>query len=288
METKGFLPVLKPKRKLLWLRVLLTTFGFYLVGIATLFLSNNPNLFPPVILIGSFMVPITYITFFYERLHLSQLRMPILILTFFYGGFIGVFAASLLEPFFIQRLTFVTAFEAGLIEEFVKILGVFIIAWRWGHAEELDGIILGAVAGMSFAALESTGYAFTAFLSSNGNLRTTLAIVLVRGVLSPLGHGTWTAIFAGVLFRETKSGHFRINLRVIGAYLLVVGLHGLWDGLPIVVTSATGSSLTVAIVEITIGLTGLTILFLMWREAVRLQNEALALQISEIREAGVD
>jgi protease PrsW len=204
-----------------------------------------------------------------------------IVLTFFYGGFIGVFAASLLEPIFIRSLTFVTAFEAALIEEFVKILGVFVIARRQGHDAELDGIILGAVAGMSFAALESSGYAFTAYLASNGNLSTTLWVVLVRGILSPLGHGTWTAIFGGILFRETRKGHFRFNLKVIGAYFLVVVLHGLWDGLPMTVGKLTGSGFLVGLVEILIGLTGLTILFFRWREAVRLQSQALALPSSE-------
>ena len=72
------------------------------------------------------------------------------------------------------------------------------------------GLILGAAAGMWFAALESMGYAFTAFLSSQGSLSATVNMTLLRGILAPIGHGTWTAILASVLFREGSAGHFRI------------------------------------------------------------------------------
>ncbi len=93
------------------------------------------------------------------------------------------------------------------------------IARHKRHDSEMDGLILGAAVGMGFAALESNGYAFTAFLESNGSISTTVGVTLIRGLLSPLGHGTWTAILASVLFRESRNGHFRIDLQVIGAYL---------------------------------------------------------------------
>jgi hypothetical protein len=57
-------------------------------------------------------------------------------------------------------------------------------------------------------------------------------VILLRGVLSLLGHGTWTALLASVLFREGRERHFRLKGKVLGAYVLVVVLHGLWDGLP--------------------------------------------------------
>jgi RsiW-degrading membrane proteinase PrsW (M82 family) len=99
----------------------------------------------------------------------------------------------------------------GLIEEFAKILGVLVIARHRRHDAELDGLILGAAAGMGFASMESSGYAFVAFLRSGGNLSLMVAVTLLRGILSPVGHGTWTAILASVLFRESAAGRFRIN-----------------------------------------------------------------------------
>jgi protease PrsW len=259
-----------------WWRVLLTAFGFYILGLVILVFSGNVNLFPTVVLLGSFMVPAAYVAFLYDHRHLSRLTVPVTALGFFYGGVLGVFAASILEPIFIQQLDFLTAFQVGLIEEFVKILGVLVIARRVRHDAELDGLILGAAAGMGFAALESTGYAFTAFLESRGSLSATVGVTLLRGLLSPLGHGTWSAILAGMLFRETRLGRFRLSRAVIGTYLAVVVLHGLWDGLPGLLTQFVSSGLDIMLAQAAVGAAGLFLLWWRWREARRLQEAALA------------
>ena len=124
----------------------------------------------------------------------------------------------MLEPIFIRRLTFESAFEVGLIEEFAKILGVIVVARHHRHDSEIDGVILGGAAGMGFAALESSGYVFTAFVQSGGSLSALVIVTLLRGLLSPFGHGTWTAILASVLFREGRPDRFRINRALIAAY----------------------------------------------------------------------
>jgi RsiW-degrading membrane proteinase PrsW (M82 family) len=283
MKPEAYMPNTEqsPQKRGLWWRVLLTAFLLYILGLVILTFTGNPNLFPTIVMLGSFMFPAAYVSFFYERRHLSRLTLPTIALSFFYGGLLGVFAASILEPIFVQRLDIFTAFTIGLIEEFVKILGVLVIARRWGHDSELDGLILGAAAGMGFAALESTGYAFTAFLESGGSLSATVIVILMRGILSPLGHGTWTAILVGVMFRESKAGRFHINLRVIGAYLTVVILHGLWDGLPGVIAFFTGSGLDVFISQSLVGVAGLIILWLRWRDAVRLQTAENRLTVEE-------
>jgi RsiW-degrading membrane proteinase PrsW (M82 family) len=266
----------KPPKANAWLRILLIGFLFYIISVALLYLTANPNLFPTVVMIGSFLVPISYVTFFYERGHLtSNLTLSTTLICFVFGGILGVLAASLLEPIFIRKIDFVSTITIGLIEEFAKILGVIIIARHRRHDSEMNGLILGAAAGMGFAALESTGYAFTSFLASGGSLDQTVVVTLLRGILSPIGHGTWTAILASVIFRESREGHFQINFKVIGTYLLVSILHGLWDGLPAVITSILGSGLDVFVGQAVVGGVGLFILWLRWREARRLQLEIL-------------
>jgi len=258
-----------------WWQVLLTGIFLYFIAVFVLVLTGNPNLFPTVVMLGSFLVPVTYVTFFYERRHLSRLKMSTTILSFVYGGILGVLSASLLEPIFIRRLDFTSSFTVGLIEEFAKILGVILIARRLKHDSEMDGLILGAAAGMGFAALESTGYAFNAFLQSGGSLSATVGVTLLRGILSPIGHGTWTAILASVLFRESREGHFRINGKVIGAYLTVSVLHGLWDGLPAAISVIFLPGLDVFVGQVIVASAGLFILWLRYREARRLQLEKL-------------
>jgi len=264
---------IRPPKANGWLRALITGFILYIASTVLLFLTQNPNLFPTVVMIGSFLVPVTYVTFFYERRHLSTLSISTTLTSFIYGGILGVLAASLLEPIFVRSINITSVLSIGFIEEFAKILGVLLIARRFRHDLEMDGLILGAAAGMGFAALESTGYAFTSFLASGGSVSTTVVVTLVRGILSPVGHGTWTAIFASVLFRESKEGRFHINYKVVGAYVLVAVLHALWDGLPTIITDYLGPGPDVFIGQAIIGGIGLFILWRRWREAIRLQQQ---------------
>jgi len=96
-------------------------------------------------------------------------------------------------------------------------------------------------------------------------------VTILRGILSPVGHGTWTAILAGVLFRESRQGHFRINGKVTAAFLGLALLHALWDGLPPLVAFLFSPGMDVFIAQTVVGGIGLLVLWLRWREARRLQ-----------------
>ena len=254
-----------------WLKVFLAGAIFFLLSLVIMVVTGNPNLFPTVVLIGNFMVPVAYVAFFYERRYLSQLSMPVTAYIFLYGGLLGVLASSILEPIFIRQMDLFSVALIGLIEEGAKILGVILIASRWKHDSEMDGLILGAAAGMGFAALESMGYAFTSFMASQGSLSATVGITLMRGILSPLGHGTWAAILASVLFRESHGKHFQINGKVIGAYLVVSLLHALWDALPPIIGSIFSAGYDVFIAQTILGGIGFVLLWLRWREAKQIQ-----------------
>lgn len=256
----------KSKRKY-WLRVLLFGFLTYVATIVTFILTGNINLFPSIVLIGNFLVPVAFVSFFYVRREWFSVNMSATAMCFFFGGALGTIAASLLEPVFISELTFTTAFTVGIIEEFTKLIGVFLIARHRQYNSILDGIILGSAAGMGFAAFESTGYAFTAFLQSGGSLSQTVFITLLRGITSPVGHGTWTAILSSVLLRESVHGRFFINTRVMRAYITVVILHGLWDGLPLVISHIFPSAYSVIMGQLILGTAGLFILYNRWKEA---------------------
>lgn len=250
-----------------WMRVLFIGFVIYVATIFTFILTGNINLFPSIVLIGNFLVPVAFVSFFYVRREWFSVNMPATAMCFFYGGALGTIAASLLEPVFIRELTFVSAFMVGIIEEFTKLIGVFLIAKNRRYNSILDGIILGSAAGMGFAAFESTGYVFTAFLQSGGSLSQTVFVTLLRGITSPVGHGTWTAILASALLRESVKGSFFINKRVIKAYFTVVVLHGLWDGLPLVINYIFPWVYSILTGQIILGTVGLYILYRRWRES---------------------
>lgn len=255
-----------------WWRVLLGSLAAYVVGLVLLIGTRNANLFPTVVLIGSFMVPAAYVAFFYERRHLSALTMPTTVVTFAYGGLLGVFAASILEPILLRGMGPLMALGVGLVEEAVKILGVLVIARRRRHSSALDGIILGAAAGMGFAALESMGYAFTAFMASRGSLSATVQVTLVRALFAPLGHGTWTAILTSTLFCESSEWRYCCTLRVLGAYATVVLLHALWDAVPPIIGALVSHGLAGFVGQLLVGAAGLWILARRWRAARRQQE----------------
>ena len=73
----------QPVETISWWRVLLVGLLLYFIGIAVLVLSGNPMLFPTVVMLGNFVVPITYVAFFYGRRHLSQLSLPTTAMSFF-------------------------------------------------------------------------------------------------------------------------------------------------------------------------------------------------------------
>lgn len=267
---------IKSRKRYKWWRLLVKGLIIYIVGLEVLTLTQNPNLFPSIVMLGNFLIPVIYVAFLYQKRTLSNVSMPMTLTGFFYGGFLGVFAAAMLEPIFIRNLNFSTAMFVGIIEEFAKIVGVLVIFRNRSHDLQLDGIIIGAAAGMGFAALESSGYAFTTFLNSGGSLSSTVYITLLRGVLSPLGHGTWTAILAAVLLRESAPRKFTFNLRVIGAFITVAVLHGLWNGIPSVIGMFTSSGIASLIGQFIIGGLGVLILIRLWFNAKQQARERLA------------
>lgn len=267
-------PVLASERGAAWPQVLLLGLGLFIVGVAVLIATGNPNLFPTIVMLGNFLVPVTYVVFFFERGHLSEARLPMTALAFLVGGVLGVFAAALLEPLFIRRLDVFTAFGVGLIEEFAKMLGLLAVVRRSRSDSPLDGLIFGVATGMGFAALESSGYAFSAFLRTGGSLSFTVGLTLLRGLLAPVGHGTWTAILGAALFYARRTHRRLLSGPVIGAYLAVAILHGLWDGLPGLLAATVGPGPDILLGELLVGLAGLIILARRWRAAVHLPSGA--------------
>jgi protease PrsW len=272
-----------------WLRMLMLGIGLFVVTTIVMFVTGNPNLYPTVILIGNFLIPVVFVTLLYDHQQLSALSPITIAQCFALGGVLGVLGASVLEPLLIpllsnpdQGLALSSALLVGLIEEGCKILAVVFLARRWRHTAEIDGLLLGAAVGMGFAALESTGYAFTAFLASQGQVGASIAETVLRGLVAPLGHGVWTAILSAVLFRQSGLKHFRITGSVLLAYLFVALLHGFWDGLPRVSYLVLPLGMQISVVSLIISVFGLAVLGGLWRQALRRQaQEPVVLVVSQ-------
>jgi RsiW-degrading membrane proteinase PrsW (M82 family) len=220
-------PGTRPRR--VWLRVFLTGLALWLVSVITTFLTGNPNLIPTVVLLGSFLVPVTFVVWAWQRQDSGEVTPSLLFSTFVTGGILGVIGASVLETYLL-RPSWWLFLGVGLIEEAVKLGALAVLTRRLEVKSVRDGMLLGAATGFGFAAFESAGYAFTALFTADGlSLSQLVETEVLRGLLAPVGHGLWTAILGGVLFGASDRRAFTVTGRLVLSYLGVSLLHGLWD-----------------------------------------------------------
>ena len=214
-----------------WLRILLGGLALWVATVVVTFATQNPNLIPTIILLGSFLVPVTFVAYAFGRAD-EIVTVQRILSAFIYGGVLGTLGASLLEGEFLKSPSAGTYIYVGLIEEAVKLAALWLLARRLARYTVRDGIVLGAGVGFGFAALESAGYAFNALFTSSGlSLVSLVETQVLRGLLAPVGHGLWTAILGGALFAAAaRRGRLRPTAAVLGWYLVVAALHALWDG----------------------------------------------------------
>lgn len=218
-----------------WRRVFLIGLLLWIASVFVTAVTENLNMIPTVVLLGSFLVPVTAIIWYVDHYESPILTPRRVLDAFVVGGILGVLAASILEAWLLSDGVLVY-FGVGLIEEFAKLAALVVIARQLPRYLTRDGIVLGAAVGFGFAALESSGYALNALIVQEGSqiafsLPNLVFAELLRGILAPVGHGLWTAILGGVLFNASRDRHLRVTWKVIGAYLLVSILHALWDSM---------------------------------------------------------
>jgi RsiW-degrading membrane proteinase PrsW (M82 family) len=218
-------------RRRTWLRIFLTGLILWLMTVVVTFATGNPNLIPTLVLLGSFLVPVTFVVWAFGRRHSGEVTAELLFSTFVTGGVLGVLAASVLESYLLNPSTLLFV-GVGLIEEAAKLVALAFLTRRLTQKYARDGLILGASVGFGFAAFESAGYAFTALFTERGlSLMQLVQTELLRGLLAPVGHGLWTAILGGVLFSASGRRHFALTGRLLVAYLGVSLLHALWNSM---------------------------------------------------------
>ncbi|OLB78709.1 MAG: hypothetical protein AUI14_12505 [Actinobacteria bacterium 13_2_20CM_2_71_6] len=214
-----------------WLCIFASGLVLWVLAVVVTFITGNPALVPTVVLLGSFLVPVTFVFWAFERRDSGELDAPLILNTFITGGVLGVLAASLLETYLLHPSAFMFV-GVGLIEEGVKLAALTWLTRRLAVKSVRDGMILGASVGFGFAAFESAGYAFTALFTERGlSLMQVVQTEILRGLLTPVGHGLWTAILGGVLFSRSTREHFLVSGRLLLAYLGVSLLHALWDSM---------------------------------------------------------
>src|SRR5438552_18383980 len=139
-----------------WWAVFLIGLVMWAAAFGVARLTRNVILLPTIVLLGSFLVPITAVVWYLDHDPSPALSPRRIVTAFLIGGVMGVLGASLLE-YWLRRTGLVGAFEVGWIAEFVT--GVFIVGVALGvqRFHLRDGMVLGATVGVGFAALEARG-----------------------------------------------------------------------------------------------------------------------------------
>lgn len=217
-----------------WWAVFLIGLALWIAAVGSVFLTGDLIVLPTVLLLGSFLVPVTAVVWYLDHDPSPALSPRRMMSAFLIAGVLGILAAAVLEYWLVYGPGLRGNLKVGFIEEFVKGAAIVLFALGLRSYTTRDGMVLGATVGFGFAALESSGYALASlFVVQGGHLALSLSSVvfteLVRGVLAPFGHGLWSAILGGVIFHAARKGHLRPTLSVLVAYVGVSLLHGAFD-----------------------------------------------------------
>jgi protease PrsW len=229
-----------PTPRVFW-RIFFSAVATYLLLLFGLRQFGNTNFLPGMIVIGSFVVPLSIVMLFFElnvprNVSIYQVGKMTLLggaLSLVVTMFVGAVIPSGVGNVFMAMLT-------GVVEELGKGLVLLIIVGVVRYRFQLNGLLFGAAVGAGFAGFESAGYAFN--LSLDAALKTQLleavtssatGSILLRGLLAPGGHVIWTAMVASALWKVRGERPFQVSMLfhpvVIRRFLVAVVLHGLWD-----------------------------------------------------------
>lgn len=227
-----------PKAKDKWIDQLLWLVGGFLVlSLLALFLHNQWSKIAALIA-GGVVGPVAFVAFVRNQ-QLVGFRMMRLGVVFVSTAIVAIPIAWYLERIWIFEVT-ANSFEFSLvyvplsvaiIEEIAKLLICVILVRTRTIQFLMDAVVFGAAAGMGFAAVESIIYGWVHIdeASSLGML----AVLWMRALLSPFGHGTWTAIatvgiwYASGIHKDGKSwARWR---QAIGMFMAAIVMHAIWN-----------------------------------------------------------
>ena len=219
-----------PTPRVFW-RVLFGAIGTYVLLRIGITEFKNPNFFPGLVVIGSFVVPLAVVILFFELntpRNVSVYQVGKLLLL---GGALSLILTSVLLKVLPGSGAgdLLPAMLTGALEETGKALALLIVVGNMRYRWQLNGLLLGAAVGAGFAGFESAGYAFN--LASS--VDEALSMINLRGILAPGGHVIWTAMIGSAIWKVKGDKPFQFGMLfapvVIRRWAIAVVLHGLWD-----------------------------------------------------------
>jgi hypothetical protein len=92
-----------------WLQMLVSGLVLLLLVERTLIATSSPNYVPSVILLGAFLVPITFTTYLYERLPNWNVSLPALAVCFLWDTLASVRSTTFVEFLGVMFLSLLVA-----------------------------------------------------------------------------------------------------------------------------------------------------------------------------------
>ena len=171
-------------------------------------------------------IPLSLVTFFWELDHSRRVNIGTIVGVLLMGG-IGSFILSLM---LYDVVTLQGDGWAGIVEEPAKavMLSAFLMNPK-KYPGILSGLTLGVAVGAGFAIIETFSYAYR----FSGSELPSTEVLLLRGLLSPLMHISWTAALAGALWKARGPGKSGGSAFLSGeVWLILIAMivfHGFWN-----------------------------------------------------------
>jgi RsiW-degrading membrane proteinase PrsW (M82 family) len=191
---------------------------------------KNENFLPGLMVIGSFVIPLSVLLFYFEMNIPRNVSIYQVFRMVFIGGTISL-VVSLLGYQWTSAFSFLGGIVPGVVEELGKVAALILVVNNRRYPWTLNGLLLGGAVGAGFAGFESAGYAFKALVE--GNAGAMLGLIVERGLLAPGGHVAWAALNGAALWKVKGDQPFDYRMlgdvRFLRVLLLTIVLHSLWD-----------------------------------------------------------
>ena len=212
-----------------WLLVLIGGELFYQSIRRVALSTGNLYLLPGMALVGSLIVPVSFVTFLAGRPAKHDVTLRVALVTALAGGCVSVAIAAGLEQLAIDH-AILSPPLVGIVEETAKLTVTAVVLVWFIPGTARNGLIAGAACGAGFAVMETLGYVFVDYQRPNGGLPAVNIDLLERSLFAPATHLTWAALtgcaLGFALPRLKRCTGLPVLLGTLGA---VATMHALWD-----------------------------------------------------------
>ena len=217
-----------------WLQVGLAGIVLFIIVDLVIRSTRSSSFLPVFMMLGAFTIPVAFAAYFFRQEHLLDRTVhggiPLIqaLVMFLSGGIMGTIIAGVLENQLVFQSNLGNFVSVSAIEEIAKLVFPVVVFLQARYRSEVDGLVFGIASGVGFAAFETLGYSVVVLMSIGGGLGDLEQVLIIRGLLSPLGQAAWTGLICAALWHYQGQGRKQV-LITLAYFLLAVLLHTLWN-----------------------------------------------------------